>query len=294
LIDRLKVTPGKPFRLKDHDPGWRETPTLKRLSKKIAKRQAQTLLADDLQRLSNAQQLLAASGSRAVLVVLQGMDACGKDGLIKHVMSGLNPQGCEVHSFKTPTHEELAHDFLWRHGRVTPERGRIGIFNRSYYEDVLIVRVHPELLTPAQSEGSKPSKAFWHDRFDDINSFERHLTRCGTVILKFFLHISKAEQKQRFLARLDDPQKHWKFSPDDLTERGYWDQYARAYEAAILATSTKWAPWYVIPSDAKWGARALAADIITTTIESLGLDYPQLSSSEQKQLAKARKELKAE
>jgi PPK2 family polyphosphate:nucleotide phosphotransferase len=294
LIEQLRIAPGKRFRLKDHDPGWRVTPTIKQLGKKIAKEQAHALLADDLGRLANAQELLWANATKSVLIVLQGMDACGKDGTIKHVTSGLNPQGCEVHAFKKPTEEELDHTFLWRYARDVPERGRIGIFNRSYYEDVLVVRVHPELLAHGHSPAPKPTKTLWQDRFEDINNFEQHLARNGTVILKFFLHISKAEQRRRLLARLDDPQKHWKFSAADLVERAYWPDYAQAYEAAVTATSTPWAPWHVIPADAKWGCRALVADIVTHAIESLGMKYPKLGSSERKALDKARKKLKAE
>jgi PPK2 family polyphosphate:nucleotide phosphotransferase len=294
VMQQLRVAPGKRFRLKDHDPGWRETHKLKKLGKKIAKEQAQAILADDLGKLATAQELLWASDSTAVLIVLQGMDACGKDGTIKHVMSGLNPQGCEVHAFKKPTEEELHHNFLWRYARCVPERGRIGIFNRSYYEDVLVPRVHPEILAHDHRPAPKPKASFWRDRYEDINQFERHLARNGTVILKFFLHISKDEQRRRLLARLEDPRKHWKFSAADLAERACWPDYAQAYEAAVTATSTRWAPWYVIPADAKWGCRALVADVVTRTIESLGLKYPQLDPAERKGLEKARKKLQAE
>ena len=294
LIDRLRVAPGKSFRLKDHDPEWRKTPTLKKLGRKITKQQAQAILADDLAQLATAQELLWASDTKAVLIVIQAMDAGGKDGTIKHVMSGVNPQGCQVFSFKKPTQEELSHNFLWRYARCVPERGRIGIFNRSYYEDVLVVRVHPELLANGRSTAPKPTKALWQDRYEDINNFEQHLARNGTVILKFFLNISKGEQRRRLLARLDDPKKHWKFSAADIAERAYWSDYARAYETALTATSTKWAPWYVIPADAKWGARALVADIVTRTIQSLGLEYPRLSPVERKALDKARRRLKGD
>ncbi|HEX4145232.1 MAG TPA: polyphosphate kinase 2 family protein [Pirellulales bacterium] len=294
LMQQLRIAPGKRFRLKDHDPGWHQTRTLKKLGKKISKAEAQTILADDLAQLATAQALLWASDATSVLIVLQGMDACGKDGTIKHVMSGLNPQGCEVHAFKKPTEEELSHNFLWRYAQQVPERGRIGIFNRSYYEDVLVVRVHPELLACGRSSGPKPTGSFWRDRYQDINNFERHLARNGTVILKFFLHISKGEQRRRLLDRLDDPRKHWKFSAADVAERAYWPDYAKAYEAALTATSTRWAPWYVIPADAKWSGRALVADIVTRTIESLGLKYPQPNQDERKALEKARKKLKAE
>ena len=290
LIKRLRVEPGKPFRLKDRDPGWKQTPRLKRLSKAVAKEEAQKLLEDDGQRLAAAQELLWANGTHAVLVVLQAMDAGGKDGTIKHVMSGLNPQGVEVHSFKKPTDEEASHNFLWRYARCVPERGRIGIFNRSYYEDVLVPRVHPELVSRLAPEG-KPGKSFWQGRYDDINGFEHHLVRSGTVVLKLFLNISKAEQRRRLLARVTDPEKCWKFSPADLEEREHWNEYAKAYQAAITATSTPWAPWHIIPADAKWVCRTLVADVLTRAIESLGLEYPQLSPADRRALAKARKTL---
>jgi PPK2 family polyphosphate:nucleotide phosphotransferase len=293
LIKHLRVEPGKRFRLKDHDPGWRKTPRLKRLSKTVAKQEAEAILEEDEKRLAAAQELLWADGTHAVLVVLQAMDAGGKDGTIKHVMSGVNPQGVQVFSFKKPTEEETKHNFLWRYARNVPERGRIGIFNRSYYEDVLVPRVHPEILTGAGLADGKPGNSFWQDRYDDINGFEHHLARSGTVILKFFLNISKAEQRRRLLARVDDPAKYWKFSLADLAERDYWSDYARAYQEAIRATSTPWAPWYVIPADAKWGCRALVADILTQKIESLRLAYPQLSTADRRALAKARKKLMA-
>jgi PPK2 family polyphosphate:nucleotide phosphotransferase len=294
LIERLRVAPGKRFRLEDHDPSWNQTPRLKQLGKKMAKQQAQALLADDQKRLSAAQELLWASDTKSVLIVLQAMDAGGKDGTIKHVMSGLNPQGVQVYSFKKPTAEELNHNFLWRYARNVPERGRIGIFNRSYYEDVLIVRVQPGLVPASLSPKSKPSKSFWRDRFEDINNFERHLSRNGTAILKFFLNISKSEQRRRLLARMEDPQKYWKFSSADLEQRAYWDQYAEAYQDALQATSTPWAPWYVIPADFKWGCRALVADIMTNAIDSLGLKFPQLDAEQLRALKKAQKRLKAE
>jgi PPK2 family polyphosphate:nucleotide phosphotransferase len=221
------------------------------------------------------------------------MDAAGKDGTIKHVMSGVNPQGCQVFSFKKPSSEELDHNFLWRYMRCLPERGRIGIFNRSYYEDVLVVKVHPELLG-RQLPREKVGKKFWEERYEDINAFERHLVRNGTLVLKFFLNVSKDEQKNRFLERLDRPEKNWKFSPSDLAERGHWDDYMAAYEDALSATSTEWAPWYVIPADYKWITRAVVADVITTAIRSLDLAYPQVTPEQKKLLAEARKKLDAE
>jgi PPK2 family polyphosphate:nucleotide phosphotransferase len=223
------------------------------------------------------------------------MDAAGKDGTIKHVMSGVNPQGCQVSSFKKPTAEDLDHNFLWRYSKALPERGCIGIFNRSYFEDVLVVKVHPEVIgrqLPRKKE--KLGKKFWEHRYEDINAFERHLVRNGTVVLKFFLNISKDEQKARFLERLSRPEKHWKFSASDLAERAYWDDYMGAYEDAFSATSTKWAPWYIIPADHKWVARAVIADIITTAIRDLDLNYPVVTEDEEKRLEEARKKLATE
>ena len=251
------------------------------------------ILDQNLADLAEAQGLLYADDRYAVLIVLQAMDAAGKDGTIKHVMSGVNPQGCEVHSFKKPSAEELDHNFLWRYMRRLPERGRIGIFNRSYYEDVLVVKVHPELLG-RQLPREKVGKKFWEERYDDIKSFERHLVRNGTVILKFFLHVSRDEQKKRFLERLNRPEKNWKFSPSDLAERGHWDEYMAAYEDALSATSTEDAPWYVVPADHKWVTRAVVADIVTTTIRGLDLQYPEVTAQQRKLLEQARTELAKE
>jgi len=225
-------------------------------------------------------------------VVLQAMDTAGKDGTIKHVMSGLNPQGCTVHAFKQPSDQDLDHNFLWRYWDKVPERGRIGLFNRSYYEEVLVVRVHPELLARQRLPPGRRDAHFWQERYDDINQFERHLARNGTVIVKFFLNISKAEQRRRLLARLDDPAKQWKFSAADLAEREYWDEYMRSYEDMLRATSTRWAPWYVIPADHKYVARALVAHILTRTVESLGLAYPRVSPAGRRALAAARRRLR--
>jgi PPK2 family polyphosphate:nucleotide phosphotransferase len=272
ILDRSRVPPGKKFRLKDHDTGWAQTREMKELGKAEIKERAQAILDRNLQDLAEAQQLLYADDRYAVLIVLQAMDAAGKDGTIKHVMSGVNPQGCQVFSFKKPSPEELDHNFLWRCMVRLPERGRIGIFNRSYYEDVLVVKVHPEILAQQKLPPGKRNPAFWEARYDDVNNFERHLVRNGTIILKFFLNVSREEQRQRFLERLENAEKHWKFSPADLAERAFWDQYIEAYEDAIGATSTDWAPWYVVPADHKWITRAVVADILTTTIRSLDLD----------------------
>jgi len=220
------------------------------------------------------------------------MDSAGKDGTIKHVMSGINPQGCQVFSFKQPSVEELNHNFLWRYMKSVPERGRIGIFNRSYYEDVLVVKVHPERLQ--QLPDGKKNQAFWEARYQDINAFEQHLTRNGTMILKFYLHLSKKVQKKRFMERLDRPEKNWKFSASDLAERERWDDYMSAYEQAINSTSTEWAPWHIIPADDKWAMRAAVGDIITTRLKNLDLSYPLLTDAQIKLLAEARKQLENE
>jgi PPK2 family polyphosphate:nucleotide phosphotransferase len=295
IRDALRVPPGKKVKLKDHDPGWAITKDLKQLGKDEVKEQAQALLTSSLAELGEAQNLLYASDTYSVLVILQALDAAGKDGTIKHVMSGVNPQGCQVYSFKQPSSEELDHNFLWRCMKALPERGRIGIFNRSYYEDVLVVRVHDELLEKQRLPDDLASgKKLWKQRFEDINNFEQHLTRNGTVVLKFFLNISKEEQKERFLERLNRPEKHWKFSPQDVAERKYWDDYQDAYEEALTATSTEWAPWYIVPADHKWVTRAVVAGILTHAIRSLDLKYPQLSPAQLAALDEARRQLEAE
>jgi PPK2 family polyphosphate:nucleotide phosphotransferase len=286
----LRVKPHASVRLADWETSWAGTAELRHLRGDHLKREAQDILQNNLQRLSDAQNLLWASDKYALLFVLQGMDAAGKDGLIKHVMSGINPQGCEVSSFKRPTDEELQHDFLWRYSMRAPARGRIGIFNRSYYEDVLVVRVHPEWLA---KQKLKPSPSLWRERFGDINHFERHLAQNRTVIVKFFLHISKKEQKRRLLERLENPQKHWKFSQSDLAERAYWNDYVGAYEEVLSATSTKHAPWYIIPADHKWVARALVSEILTTTIGGLDLAFPKPTAEQLSAIRKARRALEA-
>jgi PPK2 family polyphosphate:nucleotide phosphotransferase len=291
LIERFRIEPGTRVRLSDHDSGWQQTKELKELGKDAVKARAKEILDENLQELATAQELLWADDRYAILIVFQAMDAAGKDGTIKHVMSGVNPQGCQVFSFKKPSAEDLEHNYLWRYMKSLPERGRIGIFNRSYYEDVLVVKVHPEILKAQRLPVAEIDKAFWAARYEDINHFEQHLVRNGTVILKFFLNVSKKEQKRRFLERLERPEKHWKFSASDMAERGYWDDYMRAFEDALSATSTKWAPWYVVPADHKWATRAIVADIVTSTISGLDLHYPKVSAEQKKALAAAREKL---
>ena len=294
LIDRLRVPPGEKVRLKDYPTGWEQSVDLKELGKDVVKERAAEVLEEGRGHLAKAQELLYADGRQAILIVLQAMDAAGKDSTIKHVMSGVNPQGCQVHSFKAPSDDERRHTFLWRSNLRLPARGMIGVFNRSYYEDVLIVKVHPDLLEGQDLPPGKRGKKFWEGRYDDINAFEHHLARNGTTTVKFFLHVSKDEQKRRFLERLGRPEKHWKFSPADLAERARWDDYMAAYESALSATSTRRAPWYVVPADDKWATRALVADILTTTIRGLDLRYPEVTEAQQEALVEARKQLEAE
>ncbi len=290
LIDQVRVPHGRSIRLKDYDPGWAGDPARPKAERK---RIAEELLTQDITALAEAQDRLYAANRWAILIVLQAMDAAGKDSTIKHVMSWVNPQGCEVTSFKQPSAEELDHNFLWRYARRTPERGRIGIFNRSYYEEVLVVRVHPELVRAEDVPDGRIDDDFWADRFADINAFERHLTRNGTVILKFFLHLSRDEQRKRFLKRLRDPSKHWKFSAADLAERDFWDDYMKAYEDAINATSTKHAPWHIIPADHKWVSRAFVAQIVVRALESLDLHYPEVTDEQRAIIEEARKQLES-
>jgi PPK2 family polyphosphate:nucleotide phosphotransferase len=291
VFDDLRVEPGTKARLRHRDSARAFADELKDGDENAPKAEARALLDQGRAELAAAQDLLHAAGTHAVLVVLQGMDAAGKDGTIKHVLSGVNPQGCRVWSFKQPTPEERAHDFLWRYAWRAPERGTIGIFNRSHYEDVIVVRVHPALL--GSDRPADPDR-FWAERYEDINGYERHLTRAGTVVLKFFLHISAAEQRRRLLKRVDDPAKHWKFSATDLAERAYWADYEAAYEDALTATSTEWAPWYVVPADHKWAARALVAGVLARTVRGLGLKYPTLNSAQEAALTGARAVLERE
>ena len=294
LEQQFRVRPGKRLRLKDHDPGWSGDREMRALKGDALKERAKTFIQENLGRLGAAQERLYANDVYSVLIILQAMDAAGKDGMIKHVMSGLNPQGCQVFSFKKPSDEELDHNFLWRYSRCLPERGRIGIFNRSYYEETLVVRVHPEILQRQRLPPGKRSQRFWEERYDDINRFERHLARNGTLVLKFFLNVSKKEQRKRFLERLDKPEKNWKFSGADLEERRFWDDYQRAFEDTLSHTSTKAAPWWVIPADNKWIARGMVSAILVEQIKSLGLKRPQVAENQEAMLAKARQQLLAE
>jgi PPK2 family polyphosphate:nucleotide phosphotransferase len=291
LIARCRVAEGGQVRLEDHDPAWAGDPKRPREELKQLARDA---LTQDVSDLAEVQDRLYAANSWSVLLIFQAMDAAGKDSTIKHVMSGVNPQGCQVFSFKQPSTEELDHNFLWRYTRALPERGRIGIFNRSYYEEVLVVRVHPALVKGQRIPNLSLDEKLWQHRYDDINALERHLTRNGTLVLKFFLHVSKDEQRKRFLKRLNDPRKHWKFAAADLVERGFWDDYMRAYEEALAATSTRWAPWYIIPADHKWVTRGLVARIVVTAIEGLNPKYPEVTPAQRAVIEEARKQLEAE
>ena len=278
------ATPGKRFRMKDFDPSY--------TGEYKSQAQAQGKLENNVQRLAKYQDLLNSSHTYALLLIFQAMDAAGKDGTIKHVMSGVNPAGCEVVSFKEPSRQELDRDFLWRTYSELPERGRIGIFNRSYYEEVLVVRVHPELLSQEHlPEFKGPSQKFWEGRFESINDMERHVVRNGTVILKFFLNVSHEEQKKRLLERLEDPKKNWKFSEADLHERLLWDEYMKAYEDMINHTSTPHAPWHIIPADNKWFTHLTVSDIVVDTLKGMKLSYPTLTDEQRARLAKARRAL---
>jgi PPK2 family polyphosphate:nucleotide phosphotransferase len=290
----LLVEPGTPADLAKRDPAWRGGDEYEQLSEKKLKTAAKEIIQKGVKELSGAQELLWASDTYALLVVFQALDAAGKDSTIEHVMSGVNPQGVQVVSFRAPSAEELDHDFLWRISRALPERGRIGIFNRSHYEEVVALKVHPEWLEGQRLPPGKRGKPFWKARYDDINAFERHLDRNGTKIVKFFLNVSKAEQKRRFMARLDTPGKEWKFKAADVAERAHWDEYIRAFEEAITATSTPWAPWYVIPADHKHVMQAIVARVLVETIQGLGLSWPEVSEKDRTANAEARRELEAE
>lgn len=288
VLKRYRIEHGKHFRLKDYDPG--DTHGMEQ----ELKPQAKKLLADGVQELSRLQDMFAAQDRWGLLLMFQALDAGGKDGTIKHVMSGVNPEGVDVHSFKTPSTEELNHDFLWRTNRLLPGRGKIGIFNRSYYEEVLIVRVHSQILQNEKLPKELVTKHIWRERFEDINSFELYLSRNGIAVVKFFLHLSKKEQKQRFMQRLDEPEKNWKFSAADVKEREHWDDYQTAYEEMIQHTATKHAPWYVVPADNKWFTRLVVSQAIVDVLKSFKLKYPTVTGPAKAGLAEARRELENE
>ena len=285
LAHTFRIDDGKKFRLKDVDPAdtghWK------------SKEHAEAALMEGIARTAELQDKLYAQDNWALLLIFQAMDAAGKDGAVKHVMSGVNPQGCQVYSFKAPSELELQHDFLWRTTRDLPQRGHIGIFNRSYYEEVLVVRVHPEILKSQKTPPVLVGKKIWDERFEDIRSFERHMARSGTVIRKFFLNVSKKEQKARFLARLEEPEKNWKFSASDVRERACWDDYQDAYEDMIRNTASEHAPWYVVPADNKWFTRLVISTVIVDTLESLDLSYPKVDDAKRKELEAAKKSLLA-
>jgi PPK2 family polyphosphate:nucleotide phosphotransferase len=287
LLKHLRINDPEHFRLASFDPA--DTGGID-----LDKDEAKTLLAADIKRLAQLQKRLYADGHWAVLIVLQGMDAAGKDGVIAHVMSGLNPKGCKVHAFKAPSEEELAHDFLWRSALRLPERGQIGIFDRSHYEEVIVVRVHRELLKRQKLPSKLVTKDIWVERFKDIHAFERHLARNGMLVLKFFLHVSKKEQRQRLLARLEEPDKRWKFSMSDIAERELWGKYMAAYEDMIQATSRPQAPWYVVPADSKPFARLVVAAAVIEALEALDLQYPKVEGAALKEIQQVRNALKFE
>src|ERR1700704_2304259 len=287
ITKRYRIEEGEHFRLKDYKPD--DTHGLKSESKQ----EAQELLNKGVEELARLQDILAAQDRWSLLLIFQAMDAAGKDGTIKHVVSGVNPQGGPGSSFKGTTSEDLDHDFLWRCQKQLPERGRIGIFNRSYYEETLVVRVHPEFLAGQKLPERCVTKRIWDERFQDIRAFERYLTRNGTIVRKFFLHVSKEEQQKRFLERLDLPEKNWKFSANDAKERGFWDDYMKAYEETIRETATEDSPWYVVPADNKWFTRVIVASAVIDALGSLNLCYPKVSAEKAKELAEARKALPA-
>ena len=286
IINKFKITNGHKFSLAEFDTSY---------SGSLKKEDSKTILDELIEQTAALQSTLYADNRYSLLIIFQAMDAAGKDGAIAHTLSGLNPQGCEVYSFKQPSIEELDHDFLWRHYKALPEFGRIGVHNRSHYENVLITKVHPELLLkeklPGMDSVKNVDKKFWDNRYESIRSFEKHLSDNGTVIIKFFLNLSKDEQKERFLKRIDDPERNWKFSSADILERGYWDDYMKAYEKAIKETSTPESPWYVIPADKKWYTRIAISSIILETLKGLNLIYPVLPIEEKEKLEEAKKEL---
>ena len=287
LVSSFRIPPGKQIVLaRDYDPGY--------VADFVSRRDAADALSESIQLLAEFQDKLYAQQTFALLVILQALDAAGKDSVIKHVFTGLNPQGCEVHSFKAPSAEELEHDYLWRSAKVLPSRGRIGIFNRSYYEEVLVVRVHPELLAAQHLTPGSRDDAIWERRYHDINHFERYLVDNGIVVLKCFLHLSRDEQRQRFLKRIERPEKNWKFSTADVQERAHWDAYQHAYEEALSHTSTREAPWYVIPADHKWFTRLCVATLMYYTLHDLKLAYPVVSDAHGQELLQAKAMLESE
>lgn len=290
IMSRCQIGEDDKFKISAHETDWTGEGEIIQLTESKLKKKAKKIIRQNLEELSEAQDLLYATNKFSMLLIFQAMDAAGKDGTIKHVMSGINPQGCQVFSFKKPSAEELDHNFLWRYTKSLPEYGRIGIFNRSYYEEVLVLKVNPEFLPDSLNHQTKDD-AFWNSRYEDINNLEKHLSRNGTIILKFFLNVSKDEQKNRFLERLNDPEKHWKFSDSDLVERSKWDHYQKAFQDAINATSTSWAPWHIIPADNKWVMRTIVSTIISETILALDLEKPVVSDEKKKLLENARKEL---
>jgi PPK2 family polyphosphate:nucleotide phosphotransferase len=286
LIEPLQVAPGRPVRLsRDYDPGY---------TGQLTRSHADTLLAEGVELLAEYQDRLAAQATYGVLLVLQGIDASGKDGIVKHVMSGVNPQAVTVHSFKQPSAEDLDHDFLWRHQRALPGRGSIGIFNRSHYEEVLVVRVHPDLLAAERVPAQTRKRGVWALRYQEINDWERYLADNGIHVVKIMLNVSKREQAERFLKRIDHPAKNWKFSSSDVRERHYWDDYQRAFDHMLSHTSTPWAPWYVVPADHKWFSRLATAAVLVSTLRAINPKYPSADPAEKKQMAQARAELVAE
>jgi PPK2 family polyphosphate:nucleotide phosphotransferase len=286
LVKPFRIDDGRRFRLKDHDPGH--------TSGFDSKEKAEKALARGVERLAELQDKLYAQDRWALLLVFQAMDAAGKDGAVKHVMSGVNPQGCQVYSFKAPTSDDLDHEYLWRTAKCLPERGRIGIFNRSYYEEVLVVRVHPEILAKQKLPKELVTKRIWKERYEDIAAHERYLARNGVVVRKFFLNVSRAEQKRRFLERLEKAEKNWKFSAADANERQHWKAYMSAYEEMIRATAAPHAPWIVVPADKKWFARLVVAAAVADAMEELGLAYPEVTEAQRKEMAAARRELEGE
>jgi len=288
LLKRYRIEHGKHFRLKDHDPADTHG-----LGSEL-KPQAKKLLADGVKELSLLQDVLAAQDRWGLLLIFQAMDAAGKDGTIKHVMSGVNPQGVDVSSFKAPSAEELHHGYLWRCMKCVPGRGRIGIFNRSYYEEVLVVRIHSEILESQKLPKSLVTKHIWQERFEDIGNFEHYLARNGIAVVKFFLHLSKKEQRRRFMGRLDTPDKNWKFSTFDVKERQFWDEYQEAYEDMIRHTASEHAPWFVVPADNKWFTRLVVAEAVVDALKAMNLKYPKVSGEQKAALAEARQQLENE